>query len=195
MLTEKEKKVHEQLSEIEMAERDRKTCEKWKKQFLERSPMVRFMMAELSKAGCPFESRHLRCLPCDLTRSGGFGPKEGIALCQNRFINKTHMEDTLSHELIHAYDHCRFKVQWNDIKHHACSEIRAANLSGDCKWTRELRRGNISFVKQHQACVKRRAILSVKQSPSCPSEEDAVAAVAEVFDSCFTDTRPFDDIY
>ena len=29
-------------------------------------------------------------------------------------------------------------------------QIRAANLSGDCKWTRELRRGFYAFSKQHQ---------------------------------------------
>ena len=30
-------------------------------------------------------------------------------------------------------------------------QIRANSLSGDCKWTRELRRGFFSFTKQHQA--------------------------------------------
>ena len=40
---------------------------------------------------------------------------------------------TLTHELVHAYDHCRAYVDWSNCVHHACSEVRAANLSGDCK--------------------------------------------------------------
>jgi len=42
-------------------------------------------------------------------------------------------EMTLTHELVHAYDHCRAYVDWSNCVHHACSEVRAANLSGDCK--------------------------------------------------------------
>lgn len=34
------------------------------------------------------------------------------------------MEDTLAHELVHAFDHCRFKVDWGNLRHHACSEVR-----------------------------------------------------------------------
>ena len=38
----------------------------------------------------------------------------------------------LTHELVHAYDHCRAKnLDWTDCQHHACSEIRAAALSGE----------------------------------------------------------------
>jgi hypothetical protein len=42
-------------------------------------------------------------------------------------------ELTLTHELVHAYDHCRAYVDWSNCVHHACSEVRAANLSGDCR--------------------------------------------------------------
>lgn len=38
----------------------------------------------------------------------------------------------LTHELVHAYDHCRAKnLDWTNCQHHACSEIRAAALSGE----------------------------------------------------------------
>jgi inner membrane protease ATP23 len=33
------------------------------------------------------------------------------------------MENTMVHELMHMYDQCRFKVDWNDLRHHACSEV------------------------------------------------------------------------
>mmetsp|Transcript_23495 Transcript_23495/g.56203 ORF Transcript_23495/g.56203 Transcript_23495/m.56203 type:complete len:168 (-) Transcript_23495:339-842(-) len=92
------------------------------------------------------------------------------------------------------YDHCRgANLDWSDCHHHACSEVRAANLSGDCHWSQEFLRGNFSLQAQHQACVRRRALLSVAMNPNCP-EPKAKEAVDAVFDTCFRDTRPFDRI-
>lgn len=45
-----------------------------------------------------------------------------------------------------------------------------------------------------QACVRRRAVLSVAANPACPDTETAEKAVNEVWDSCFQDTRPFDEV-
>lgn len=45
-----------------------------------------------------------------------------------------------------------------------------------------------------QTCVRRRAILSVAANPNCKSKEDAERAVNEVWESCFADTRPFDEV-
>lgn len=81
------------------------------------------MLKHLELAGCPFPSSAMQCHPCDASRAGGFSPDHGILLCQNRFMNKKHMEDTLAHELIHAFDHCRFKVDWMNLRHHACTEV------------------------------------------------------------------------
>ena len=136
------------------------------------------------------EERKVGCVS-NVHRSPG-----GIILCQNRLTSRLHTEDTLAHELIHVYDYCRFKMNWLDLKHHACAEIRAASLSGDCRYTREFMRGfGGKFVKQHQECVRRRAVLSVSQNPNCKTKEDAERAVDEVFEACFADTRPFDEIY
>ena len=33
------------------------------------------------------------------------------------------MVDTLTHELVHAFDHCRAHVDFNDIHHLACTEV------------------------------------------------------------------------
>ncbi|TPX67712.1 hypothetical protein SpCBS45565_g03608 [Spizellomyces sp. 'palustris'] len=175
-------------------ERENARCERWKKKLLQSSPMVKFMMDNLEKAGCPFREDHFRCTPCEVTRAGGFAPEYGVILCQNSFLSKKHMEDTMTHELIHAYDQCTTKVDWNNCEHYACSAIRAANLSGDCKFTRELRRGFFSVAKHHQACVKRRAIAELKQLPQCQGERVAEDAVRVVWDSCFNDTAPFDEI-
>ncbi|KAL7747274.1 Mitochondrial inner membrane protease atp23 [Sorochytrium milnesiophthora] len=177
------------------SEKQYERCEQWKTELMRHSPIVRFMLQHLEAAGCPFTRRNMICQPCDATRSGGFAPEYGVVLCENRFISKSHMEDTLTHELIHALDHCRAKLDWSNCRHHACTEIRAASLSGDCRWTNELLRGNWKVTKQHQACVKRRAVLSLKDNPACSAPGVAEDAVAEVWDKCFGDKFPFDEIY
>lgn len=48
-----------------------------------------------------------------------------VVLCQNRIPDQEWMDRTLAHELIHAFDHCRAKVDWNNCEHHACSEVRS----------------------------------------------------------------------
>jgi inner membrane protease ATP23 len=85
-------------------------------------------------------------------------------------------------------------MNWLDVKQHACSEVRASNLSGDCHWVNEAFRGHLSFENGHQKCVRRRAELSTAMNPRCKSKEEAKAAVDAVFAQCFKDTRPFDDI-
>jgi hypothetical protein len=47
-----------------------------------------------------------------------------VVLCQGNFLNKKHMEHTLVHELVHMYDHAVFNVDWSNLRHHACSEVR-----------------------------------------------------------------------
>jgi len=150
---------------------------------------------ECAHEGLKVNAELLKCGTCNDTMSGGFDPKLGIVLCENRFISKQHMEDTLAHELVHAYDNKKFNVDWRNCLHHACTEIRASSLSGDCKFTREFLRGHFRFAKHHQTCVKRRAVLSLRQNPACSAPGVAERAVAEVFRSCFQDTRPFDEIY
>ncbi|KAI9359548.1 peptidase M76 [Zopfochytrium polystomum] len=156
--------------------------------------MVKFMIDNLERVRCPFRKELLQCVPCDAVRSGGFSPGMGVVLCQNRFTSRQHMEDTLTHELIHAYDFCTTKINFNNCEQHACTEIRAANLSGECKFTREVGRGYFALAKHHQVCVRRRAILSLKQNPSCAGPNVAEDAVRAVWNSCFRDTAPFDEI-
>ncbi|KAG5644972.1 hypothetical protein DXG03_007344 [Asterophora parasitica] len=169
-------------------------CEKMKDYLMQASPAVVFMLKHLKLSGCEVPPQNVMCAPCDWSRAGGFSPNPGaVVLCSGHFFSQKHMETTLVHELVHMYDHCKFKVDWSNLRHHACSEIRANSLSGDCRYTRELRRGFAAFSKQHQACVRRRAVISVAENPACPDIATAEKAVNEVWDSCFTDTRPFDE--
>lgn len=85
--------------------------------------MVVFMMKHLELAGCPFPADAIQCHPCPEWSAGGFSPEFGVLLCQNRMLSKKHVEDTLAHEMLHAFDHCRFKVDWSNLRHHACSEV------------------------------------------------------------------------
>ncbi|TBU34402.1 peptidase M76 family-domain-containing protein [Dichomitus squalens] len=178
-----------------MHEHHHKKCEKWKGELMTYSPAVVFMLKHLKQTGADVTSDDIVCAPCDFARAGGFNPAGVIVLCQDKLMSKSHMEDTMVHELVHMYDHVKFKVDWDNLRHHACSEIRANSLSGDCRWSREFRRGFLSFSKQHQECVRRRAVLSVRANPACPDQATAERAVNEVWDSCFNDTRPFDEIY
>ncbi|KAI9314211.1 peptidase M76 [Dichotomocladium elegans] len=169
-MSEEEQKQFRKGLDAELQDHQCRQCEVWRDNLMKNSPSVRFMVDSLRKIGHELKRDDFMCAPCDATRSGGFSPEDGILLCQNRFNSKTHQEHTMVHEMVHLYDHHKFKVDWLNLRHHACSE-------------------------QHQACVKRRAILSVRENPNCKSKEEAERAVASVFDSCFADTRPFDEIY
>ncbi|XP_072124360.1 mitochondrial inner membrane protease ATP23 homolog isoform X3 [Mobula birostris] len=137
-------------------------------------------------------NRHFSCEDCDGTVSGGFDAEiSQIVLCQNNIHQQQHMNRVVTHELIHAFDHCRAHVDWfHNIRHLACSEIRAANLSGECTFQNELSRFNFGLKQHHQKCVRERAcrsILAVRKV----SQETAKKAVDDVFDSCFNDHEPF----
>jgi inner membrane protease ATP23 len=93
--------------------------------FVSSGPSVVFMLKHLKESGCEVPKSNVLCAPCDLTRSGGFTPDPGaVVLCSGQFFSESHMEQTLVHELMHMYDHCRFKVDWNNLRHHACSEVK-----------------------------------------------------------------------
>ncbi|GIL72363.1 hypothetical protein Vretimale_4144 [Volvox reticuliferus] len=88
-------------------------------------------------------------------------------------------------------------MDWSNCHHHACTEIRAANLSGDCSLLQELLRGNLpllplGWAAQQRACVARRAALSVAMNPACDGHDAAAAVVEEMMPACLADTAPFD---
>lgn len=54
-----------------------------------------------------------------------FGLLSQIVLCQNNIHQQSHMTRVVTHELIHAFDHCRAHVDWfNNYRHLACSEVK-----------------------------------------------------------------------
>lgn len=139
----------------------------------------------------------VRCDHCPdgVEVAGGYVPADRqIVLCQQWMAKQpAEVQNTLAHEMIHAYDDARAYVDWTNLKHQACTEIRAASLSGDCTWTREVDRGNVVFRLSGAGsmCVKRRAELSVAMNPACTSSTAAREAVEAVFAHCFADRAPF----
>ncbi|AWO97733.1 putative mitochondrial inner membrane protease ATP23 -like [Scophthalmus maximus] len=147
----------------------------------------------MKSSGCKIlKDRHLSCEDCDGTVSGGFDAASSqIVLCQNNIHQQSHMNRVVTHELIHAFDHCRAHVDWfNNFRHLACSEIRAANLSGDCSFSQEAARLNFGLKQHHQECVRSRALRSILAVRKI-SREEAEKIVDEVFDTCFNDYAPF----
>ncbi|EMS65690.1 Mitochondrial inner membrane protease atp23 [Triticum urartu] len=98
------------------------------------------------------------------------------------------INQVIIHELVHAYDDCVVKnIDWKNCAHQACSEIRANHLSGNCHYKRELMKGFLKIKGHEPECVKRRALLSVKNNPHC-SEKAAEAAVEKPFGNAFRTT-------
>ncbi|XP_007516747.1 mitochondrial inner membrane protease ATP23 homolog isoform X1 [Erinaceus europaeus] len=160
---------------------------------LQTNPYVKLLLDAMKHSGCAVDrERHFSCEDCNGNISGGFDASSSqIVLCQNNIGNQAHMNRLVTHELIHAFDHCRAHVNWfTNVRHLACSEIRAANLSGDCSLVNEIFRLNFGLKRHHQTCVRDRAILSILAVRDI-SREAAQKAVDGVFESCFNDLEPF----
>ena len=99
------------------------------------------------------------------------------------------VERNIRHELIHAFDDARGTIESSDCVHQACSEIRAARLSGDCFVGQEMRKGRFNFFEGGQKCVRRRAVMAVERNPVCRGFSER--AVDTVLTKCYSDYEPF----
>lgn len=155
-------------------------------------PTVRFLKEKLEKSGCRMGSDFIKAINCDAEAAGGFARGVGIVVCSNHVQLQDEVQQVVIHELIHAYDDCRAaNLDWTNCAHHACSEIRAGHLSGDCHYKRELLRGFLNIRGHEQECVRRRVMQSVTANPFC-SEAAAKDAMEAVWGTCYNDTKPFD---
>lgn len=217
------------VRELVNEQEDCEKCDKWVSQAFTSSPAIRFLSEQISLIGPSLLPEHIRCRRCPsispssnmptsspaagasasdspipMAFGGGFNVDYGILLCANHMKSKSHLEDTLAHEMVHAWDHLKFKVGSDNMRHQACTEIRASTLSGECRFTKEVwGRGQWTLVQQMQECVRRRAVLSMMGRPSIRAKEqngdrgkaEAERVVGEVWESCFNDTRPYDEIF
>ncbi|XP_058752800.1 mitochondrial inner membrane protease ATP23-like isoform X3 [Vicia villosa] len=134
-----------------------KDCERMIQTSL-KSPMVKFLREHLEKAGCPVQDNFFKAINCDKRYAGGYISGEGIVVCANRMEVQDNVNQAITHELIHAFDDCRAaNLDWTECAHHACSEIRAGHLSGDCHFKRELLRGFMNIRGHEQATASHSA--------------------------------------
>lgn len=66
------------------------------------------------------------------------------------------IQGVLTHEMIHMFDYCRHKLDFKDVKHLACTEIRAANLA-HCSFLSAMTGGTaspFSIQDQHKVRIK-----------------------------------------
>lgn len=139
------------------------------------------LIKSIETLGCKIPDRFFRLRSCDENISGGFAleaeesstgkspqVRPYITICDNKPMEYETFRNTVVHELIHAYDICRVKnFDGANSKHMACTEIRAAALSGECAYLHEMYRGKFQLANGHRDCVKRRANLSLSMNPSC----------------------------
>ncbi|XP_020812275.1 mitochondrial inner membrane protease ATP23 homolog [Drosophila serrata] len=172
---------------------DRFKCEQNVYWCVKNGPLVKLMMGALKSSGCPIDlRRHISCEVCDPTVTGGYDPKlNQIVVCQNMAKNKSMVHGVLTHEMIHMFDYCNNDMDFRNVDHLACTEIRAANLA-HCSFLSAMFQGDASpfNVKEaHQNCVKTKALASVLAVRNI-SKEDAIAAVERVFPKCYADLEP-----
>ncbi|KAM6287840.1 mitochondrial inner membrane protease ATP23 homolog isoform 2-T2 [Spheniscus humboldti] len=100
-------------------------CQLMLRMTLDTNPYAQLLLEAMKQSGCTvFNDRHFSCENCDGCVSGGFDSATSqIVLCQNNIRHQSHMNRVVTHELIHAFDHCRAHVDWfKNVKHLACSE-------------------------------------------------------------------------
>ncbi|KAI6654277.1 Mitochondrial inner membrane protease ATP23-like [Oopsacas minuta] len=160
-------------------------------------PTVIHMLISMHEAGFPVKiSRDFACEPCSPRVAGGFDPRrQQIVLCENNIYSQIHMNEVLTHELVHSFDDKSVNLDWHDLKHLACTEVRAANLSGECSFSKEnFIRFNFGFKSHNRECVKHRAAQSISTVKEGVSYDQAREIIDSVFDQCYSYTRPFQGI-
>lgn len=94
-------------------------------------PVIRYLSDNIRQLGGDLHNHNIYCRRCTNRKAGGFDPEYGILICANEMKDQGHLEDTMAHEMVHAYDHLRFKVDWtNNLRHAACTEVRGNNQGG-----------------------------------------------------------------
>ena len=129
--------------------RDVKNAEEWRDYLFQYSPIIRFLNGKIRDLNGNLDASNVHCKRCPtrivevpetkedgttemvkrkVRQGGGFSPDHGILICANEMRNQGHLEDTLAHEMVHAWDHLRWKVDWSDLRHAACTEVSSLSL-------------------------------------------------------------------
>jgi inner membrane protease ATP23 len=161
---------------------------------VEKSPLVKLMLSALKSAGCEIDyRRHFSCEMCGPEVTGGYDPAlNQVVICYNRATYSGIVQGVVAHELLHMFDFCRSNLDFNNLEHIACTEIRAANLM-HCSFLSSLFQGSSSpfHIRQsHRDCVKAKAMASIVAVRPQMEREKAWKIVDKVFDKCYNDLEP-----
>lgn len=176
-----------------LEEYDKAKCERTVYKCFMTSKLVKLMRGALKASGCDIDlRRHIVCEVCNSYVSGGYDPETNqIVICQNNTKSEGIVQGILTHEMIHMFDYCNNKIDFKNLDHLACTEIRAANLT-HCSFLSAMLQGDVSPFNirgRHQDCVKRKAVTSIVAVRNV-SLEEAQAAVDRVFSKCYADLEP-----
>jgi hypothetical protein len=111
-----------------------------------------------------------------------FSIPPSITLCSNRLYKYSDVEESLMHEMIHAYDYLARKMDLTDCEQLACSEIRS-NREGECS-------GTWVFERFRRRCTRLNAINATKSM----FPERASQCVLDMFERCYKDESPMRDV-
>jgi inner membrane protease ATP23 len=152
---------------------------------------VNILLNALSAMNAPVDLISIQC-PQDAQFKAGYSPTHNkVWMCANLIHNPFQYRRLLAHELLHAFDFARAKIDPTNSQHIACSEIRAYTLSGECDlWTKFFQYAaddwlGTKMFSRKQQCVKDGALRSMGGT------SESKVAIDQVFDRCFRDHWPF----
>jgi mitochondrial inner membrane protease ATP23 len=174
---------------------------------------LEFLRRSIKEKNCSLQDPLVVCVPMEgAPVEAAFHVKKRQVVMNSLTVhNQQDATRLLIHELTHAFDMCRVYMDPSDCRHAACTEvrsagrcvaarstcnaqIRASNLSTECSWKHEWfgtnRTPSFGLQGQQQACVKRRAAMSISMLEAC-REKSPDAVVESVFERCYADTAPF----
>mmetsp|Transcript_26310 Transcript_26310/g.52609 ORF Transcript_26310/g.52609 Transcript_26310/m.52609 type:complete len:196 (-) Transcript_26310:68-655(-) len=185
---------------MEGEDKNRNKCVTMLEYAVTKNENIQKLIDGIEGLGCTIPKNFFTCRNCDAEITGGFKVADShtkkdeyqpqVVLCENHIIERETFENTIAHELVHAYDVCRTNLDFKNCAQHACTEIRASSLSNECSVVHEAFRGTLSrFGGGQKDCVQRRAVMSLKMNPNCQAV--AEQAVKEAFEKCYADEMPF----
>ena len=172
-----------------------KICEENVSRVFREIPTARQLLGAIHAQGCDVTlERHFACQTCPTTNdrklaAGGYDEKlNQVFVCAN--VSGDRVGEILIKGLIEMFDRCARKVDFANVNHLACIEVRKANLAS-CRIANYYGRSGAHFAlgNSHRHCVK----LAAKESLTKTKFVDADVAdeaVERVFERCYADLEP-----
>ena len=121
------------------------------------------------------------------------GPPVVVLLPERVYGGEKEIIELLSHESVHAYDHCVLKRDLTKCEELACSEIRAAQAAECSGYESKFLKGvfcrNLAPESEYCANVKKQCVerIAIRSTKSVFAEDQASECVRGVFNRCFGD--------